>query len=187
LASLWIKIDAIFKNIQNLKMSIYKVVAFILVFIIIISSVGGFLGFVNIQNQIVNNQESLVKLEFDNLEFAITDQEKQIGYMNREQICEKCGMLFIFEKEQLLSFWMKNTLVPLRITFIDQEGRVLNTELGQPQVTSPTVNSKSPAKYVLEVPVDSPIDLVPGLKVDIQEMISKGIKNSSIEKGGDFK
>jgi uncharacterized membrane protein (UPF0127 family) len=187
LASLRIEIDAIFKNIQNLKMSIYKVVAFILVFIIITSSISGVLlvglGGGDPIDKNSNSNSSVnqkIQLDFETLELATTDQEKQIGYMNRESICTKCGMLFIFDNEQPLSFWMKNTLVPLRITFIDKEGRVLNTALGQPKVTSPTVNSISPAKYVLEVPVDSQVDLKAGQVIDIQEMISKGVAHTTV-------
>ena len=117
------------------------------------------------------NQKTI--LEFEKLELATTDQQRQIGYMNRESICSRCGMLFVFEKSQPLSFWMKNTLVPLKITFIDENGVVINSEIGQPKVTSPAVNSLRPAKYVLEVPIDSPIDLKPNQQIDIKKMLTE--------------
>jgi uncharacterized membrane protein (UPF0127 family) len=184
LASHLLRIDANFKNTHNPKMSIYKIVAFVLIFIIIISSIGGvlFLGFGTVNNNITMQTAQKVKLEFETLELAVTDQERQIGYMNRESICTKCGMLFIFENQQPLSFWMKNTLVPLKITFIDQQGRVLNAGIGQPKVINPSVNSAGPAKYVLEVPMDSPIDLTPGQEIDIQEMILKGVSHTTFSK-----
>lgn len=158
-------------------MFIYKVVAFILVFIIIVSSVGGvlFLAFRNDTQEMSLNTVTKQKLEFETLELAVTKEQKQLGYMNRETICAKCGMLFVFENQQPLSFWMKNTLVPLRISFIDQEGRVINTGVGQPKVTSPSVNSIKPAKYVLEVPLESTIVLKGGDNIDIEDMISKGV------------
>jgi uncharacterized membrane protein (UPF0127 family) len=162
-------------------MSIYKLVAFILIFIIIISSVGGvlFLNFGNPAAEITSNLEFKQKLEFETLELAITNKEKEIGYMNRETICAKCGMLFVFDSQQPLSFWMKNTLVPLRISFIDQDGKVINTGVGQPKVTSPTVNSTSPAKYVLEVPIDSQVITKDGEILDIQGLIATGVGHTT--------
>ena len=76
---------------------------------------------------------------------------------------------------------MKNTLVPLRITFIDQDGIVINTIVGQPQVTNPSVNSAKPAKYVLEVPLESTIDLKGGENIDIEDLINKGVKHTTIK------
>lgn len=154
-------------------MSIYKIVAFILILIILVSSVGGaiYFGINNLDQVLTSQYQPKIKLEFENLEFAITNEQKQLGYMNRKEICIKCGMLFVFEKSQPLSFWMKNTLIPLKITFIDKNGLVINSEIGQPQVTNPSINSISPAQYVLEVPVTSPIDLKTGDQLDMQALL----------------
>jgi uncharacterized protein len=175
-------------------MSIYKFVAFILVFIIILTSLGGVVLFtLSGNNQIIQNttsssvSEQITKLEFETLELAKTEQERQVGYMNRQSIRTKCGMLFVFEQSQPLSFWMKNTLVPLKITFIDQEGKVINTGFGEPKATNPTVNSLRPAKYVLEVPTDSPVDLQAGQIVDIDSLIAAGVAHSTVKESGNFK
>jgi uncharacterized protein len=155
-------------------MSIYKIIAFILILISLVSSVGGavYLGFNNRDQTLVSQYQPKIKLEFENLEFATTNEQKQLGYMNRKEICNRCGMLFIFEQSQPLSFWMKNTFVPLKITFIDTNGVVLNSEIGQPQVTNPTVNSVGSAIYVLEVPINSPIDLKPGDQLDMKALLT---------------
>ena len=161
-------------------MSIYKTVTFALISIIITSLIGVILlsGFKIFGDKITQTDHQKMQLQFEKLEFAITDQEKQLGYMNRELICSRCGMLFVFEKSQPLSFWMKNTLVPLKITFIDENGVVINSEIGQPKVTSPTVNSLRPAKYVLEVSIDSPIDLKPNQQIDIKKMLTENKTHS---------
>ena len=59
------------------------------------------------------------------VEVPKTPQEKAQGLMGRKQLGENEGMLFIFETEDYHSFWMKNTLIPLSIAFIDREGRIL--------------------------------------------------------------
>src|SRR4030042_6595045 len=58
------------------------------------------------------------------VEVPKTPQEKAQGLMGRKQLGENEGMLFIFETEDYHSFWMKNTLIPLSIAFIDREGRI---------------------------------------------------------------
>jgi uncharacterized protein len=123
-----------------------------------------------------------IKLDFETLELAQTNAERQIGYMNRESICVNCGMLFIFEQTQPLSFWMKNTLVPLKIIFIDERGIVINSGIGQPQVTSPSVEANRPGKYVLEVPLDSKVKLNPGDVLDLDYLKSQGKAHSTIGK-----
>jgi uncharacterized membrane protein (UPF0127 family) len=59
-------------------------------------------------------------------------------------------MLFIFERPEPLSFWMKNTFIPLSIAFLDTDGRILNIEDMAPQ-TETTHWSKGPALYALEM------------------------------------
>ena len=66
------------------------------------------------------------------VEVSDTDELRHLGLMNRSYLPEGTGMLFIFPDERELSFWMKNTKVPLSIAFISKSGKILNIEQMQP-------------------------------------------------------
>ena len=86
------------------------------------------------------------------VEVADTDAERQAGLMGRTVLPEDAGMLFVFEGEQTLSFWMKDTLIPLSIAYIDAEGRIVDIQDMQPlDDVSPHYVSAEPARYALEV------------------------------------
>jgi uncharacterized membrane protein (UPF0127 family) len=85
------------------------------------------------------------------VEIARTDAERARGLMNRPSLPDGEGMLFVFEGEQILSFWMKNTLIPLSIAFIRTDGRI--AEIRDMQALDiTTVRSSRSARYALEVP-----------------------------------
>ena len=85
------------------------------------------------------------------LELAVDDAERARGLMFRETIAPKWGMLFVFPDERPLSFWMKNTLIPLDMIYIDAEGRVVSIiENAEPLSLEPRP-SGAPARYCLEV------------------------------------
>ncbi len=71
--------------------------------------------------------------------------------MFREEVPEGTGMLFVFEREEILSFWMKNTYVPLSVAYADRSGRILEIHDMEPESLAP-VRSSRPAQYALEVP-----------------------------------
>ena len=105
-----------------------------------------------------NNRENNPIMFFSNgktinLELAKTPQEQQKGLMFREHLDEDSGMLFIFQDEQIRSFWMKNTLIPIDIIFIDKNNIIIDIQTAQPCKKDPCPDyiSKSPVKYVLEV------------------------------------
>ena len=88
------------------------------------------------------------------VEVADSAVERQKGLMFRESLLVNNGMLFIFEEEQEIAFWMKNTLIPLDMLFIDKDLEIVYIEKGaQPCKADPcqTYPSSRPAKYVLEV------------------------------------
>jgi uncharacterized membrane protein (UPF0127 family) len=84
-------------------------------------------------------------------EIARTETERAQGLMYRKSLDDGKGMLFIFEKDQVLSFWMKNTLIPLSIAFIASDGRILEIRDMEPESLIP-VNSSRSVRYALEVP-----------------------------------
>lgn len=86
-----------------------------------------------------------------NCELAVKPEERSYGFMNRKIIPDGTGMLFIFEHEQLLSFWMKNTPHPLSIAFIDSRGKIRNIYDMKPFSLS-SVESTVSCRYALEVP-----------------------------------
>lgn len=70
--------------------------------------------------------------------------------MHRRHMDKNDGMLFVFEQPQIVSIWMKNTLIPLSVAFIDEQGRIINIAEMLPQ-TLDTHSSLAPARYALEM------------------------------------
>ena len=84
-------------------------------------------------------------------ELARSTAQRNQGLMYRKSLPDGEGMLFIFERDEILSFWMKNTLVPLSIAFISSEGRILEIYDMEPGNLAPVSSGRS-ARYALEVP-----------------------------------
>ncbi|PKL79264.1 MAG: hypothetical protein CVV27_02125 [Candidatus Melainabacteria bacterium HGW-Melainabacteria-1] len=84
------------------------------------------------------------------IELACTPAQQQQGLMHRRELPPNQGMLFVFEREQGLSFWMKNTYIPLSIAYLDARGRIVDIQDMQPLDES-THPSAAPARYALEV------------------------------------
>lgn len=87
-----------------------------------------------------------------NVEWATTAAEQEKGLMGRAQVDH--GMLFLFGNAQPLTFWMKNTLVPLDIVFFDANGVYVSSTTMQPCTADPCAlyPSGGPAEYALEMP-----------------------------------
>lgn len=83
------------------------------------------------------------------VEIADTDQLRAQGLMNRKDLSEDRGMLFIFDDERKLSFWMKNTLIPLSIAYISKNGEIKEIYNMQPLDES-SVRSTRSVMYALE-------------------------------------
>ena len=84
------------------------------------------------------------------VEIADDADERQRGLMYRESLEENQGMLFVYPEQRTLGFWMKNTLIPLDIAYIDREGRIVDIQQMEPQTTA-THDSAAPAMYALEM------------------------------------
>jgi uncharacterized membrane protein (UPF0127 family) len=85
------------------------------------------------------------------VELAKTETERNTGLMFRTTLEDGKGMYFIFERDEVLSFWMKNTLVPLSIAFISYDGTIIDIRDMHPNDTRPVQSSRS-VRYALEVP-----------------------------------
>lgn len=90
------------------------------------------------------------------VEVADTDARREQGLMFRTELPDDRGMLFVFEDTRQLSFWMKNTLIPLSIGYFDRNKKLLETYemvlavIGEREIK--TYPSRSPAMYALEMP-----------------------------------
>jgi hypothetical protein len=84
------------------------------------------------------------------VEIAEDSDSRRTGLMNRKSMDENHGMLFIFETDQKLSFWMKNTLIPLSIAYISSYGEILEIYDMKPESLRP-VQSLNSVRYALEM------------------------------------
>ncbi len=83
-------------------------------------------------------------------EVAANDGTRARGLMFRERLGPNEGMLFVFEASGRQCFWMRNTLIPLSIAFIDDDGSIVNIEDMQPK-TEDSHCSARPVRYALEM------------------------------------
>jgi hypothetical protein len=88
------------------------------------------------------------------VELARTPEEQAQGLMFRESLPEKSGMLFLFTDAAPHHFWMKNTMIPLDMIWMDDGGRVLFVSANTPPCKAdpcPTYGPDRPAATVLEI------------------------------------
>ncbi len=86
-------------------------------------------------------------------EVAATPEQRTQGLMFRETLDTNAGMLFDFQQESIASMWMKNTLIPLDVIWLDAKKRVLDIKTLQPCTQEPCQSflSNNPTRWVLEV------------------------------------
>ncbi len=83
-------------------------------------------------------------------EVARSFEERATGLMFREAMPVNSGMLFVFEEPDRQCFWMKNTLLPLSVAFVGDDGTIVNIDDMQPQTLDPHCSAK-PVRFVLEM------------------------------------
>lgn len=84
------------------------------------------------------------------VELATRDKDRQRGLMYRQEMGANDGMLFVFEEERKLTFWMHNTCLPLDMVFINKDGVIVGIDENTPTMSDQTFGPDCPASYVLE-------------------------------------
>ena len=84
------------------------------------------------------------------VEVVDTNETRASGLMFREELARNAGMLFDFKREQPVSFWMKNTLIPLDVFFIKADGRIVNIAKRAVPYSERSIASDEPVLGVLE-------------------------------------
>ncbi|MCC5995339.1 MAG: DUF192 domain-containing protein [Oceanicaulis sp.] len=85
------------------------------------------------------------------VEVADTEETRQRGLMHREELDPDAGMLFDFEREQIVSIWMENTLIPLDILYIRRDGRIVKIISNARPLSRRQLLSDFPVLSVLEI------------------------------------
>ena len=83
-------------------------------------------------------------------ELAATPEQREIGLMFRPSMGANEGMLFVFDRAGQQCFWMKNTLIPLSVAFVADDGSIVNVEAMKPQTLDGHCSTK-PVRFVLEM------------------------------------
>jgi uncharacterized membrane protein (UPF0127 family) len=109
------------------------------------------------------------------LEIARTEGQREQGLMNRHVVSPHTGMLFVFDRDEDVDFWMKDTLVPLDMIFIAADGTVRRVFSKVPVVAATLPDEQIPregaqAKYVIELAAGeaSADGIVAGVKLDLR-------------------
>ena len=85
------------------------------------------------------------------VEIADTDETRRTGLMFREEMAADHGMLFVFDETRMVSMWMENTLIPLDMLFIGEDGTIRTIGRNTKPLSRDIVSSKEPVRYVLEL------------------------------------
>ncbi len=108
------------------------------------------------------------------VDIADTPYKHEYGLMFRWQINWGNGMLFVFDDEQMRSFWMRNTYIPLDMIFLNASGTIVSIYPGAKPMDETPILSKSAAKYVIEVNSWWTLEawLKPGMGIDLDTIKS---------------
>jgi len=85
------------------------------------------------------------------IEIADNDERRTTGLMFRDKMDESKGMLFIFSTEEPQSFWMKNTIIPLDIIYVNSKMEIVKIQKNAEPFSEKSLPSIKPAQYVVEV------------------------------------
>ncbi|AVF05539.1 DUF192 domain-containing protein [Devosia sp. I507] len=86
------------------------------------------------------------------VEVVDTPETRAQGLMYRQELADDAGMLFDFREERPVSFWMRNTYIPLDMLFIEADGTILNIHVNARPHDTTSIPSDGPVQFVLEIP-----------------------------------
>jgi hypothetical protein len=106
------------------------------------------------------------------VEVVDTPESRQKGLMFRQSLAKDAGMLFDFRQEQLTSFWMQNTFIPLDMVFIGADGVVKTIHVNARPHDTTSIPSEVPVRFVLEIPGGRSVEigLKPGDRIEHPRM-----------------
>lgn len=106
------------------------------------------------------------------LEVAKTLSQKSAGLSNRKSLCSNCGMIFVFSKNGIQPFWMKDTLIPLDMIWLNSDGQVTDIVNANETNSSKILQNTQPAKYVIELNLNETqkINLKIGDMIDLSKL-----------------
>ena len=162
-------------NLEKVEKSFFKkpivklgIISFSIIQIITLLLVVALIGFFIINNLITNKPKveyytftkegeltftdslGTLKAKID-LEIADNDYERQLGLMNRNEMKENQGMLFIFPAQGNQSFWMRNTLISLDMIFVNDQKQIVTIHKNTKILSDQSYPASQPAIYVVEV------------------------------------
>ena len=85
------------------------------------------------------------------VEVASTHEKRLLGLMHRKKLPKNKGILFIYPSERIIKLWMKNTVIPLSVAFLNKNKKIINIEKMEPNQTKVIYKSKDLALYAVEV------------------------------------
>ena len=97
------------------------------------------------------------------LEIADDEASREKGLMFRTELAPDAGMLFDYHHEQMATFWMQNTMIPLDMVFVAADGTVKTIHVNARPMDTTTIPSEVPVRFVLEIPGGRSVEI--GLKV----------------------
>lgn len=102
------------------------------------------------------------------VELAVTQEEQSRGLMFRKEMPSGSGMLFVNNNDEMRSFWMKNTYIPLDILFINSRHEVKHVHYSAKPLDETPIGSRHPAQYILEINAGraKKCNITPGTKVE---------------------
>jgi len=86
------------------------------------------------------------------VEVVDTPETRARGLMYVQELADDAGMLFDFKEERPVSFWMRNTFIPLDMLFIEADGTILNIHVNARPHDTTSIPSAGPVQFVLEIP-----------------------------------